>query len=395
MHTTANRSRLRTLLLAAAPVVILALGAAVAAVLMITRPMAGKSAPTVTATLVQVQPAAVTDHAVTFEVMGSVAAAREVDLRARVSGHVQSLSDRFTPGGLVGEGDMILALDDADYGLALRQAQSAVDTARADLDLEMGRQRVARAQLDMLTEAAGPAGDTSLALRRPQLAQAQAALAQAEADLEQARLNLERTTVRAPFNALVAERSVNLGSQVSTSDTLATLVGTDEYWIEAAVPVDKLCWMRFASGDGQGSAVEITARSQLEPVRGHVLRRDGALVESSRMARVLISVPDPLGLGRGGRPMLLDEYVTVRVTGDVVRDVVALPRAALREGAYVWIFEAGKLRIRPVIVAWSDADMVYVSDGVTSGERIVVTDIATPVEGMSLRLQDAEAGHAG
>ncbi|MGE4299121.1 MAG: efflux RND transporter periplasmic adaptor subunit [Desulfovibrionaceae bacterium] len=395
-HAAANRSRLHTYLLVAAPLGVLALGTVVAVILMATRPVVGKASPAASTVLVQVLAATRTDHAVAFDVMGTVTPAREVSLRARVAGHVQTLSEGFTPGGLLRKGDTLLTLDGDDYRLALRQAQSAVDTAQADLNIEMGQQRVARAQLDMLAQAAKILdGDVSLALRQPQLAKAQASLENARADLEQARLNLERTTVRAPFNALVTERSVNIASDVSTSDSLGTLVGTDEFWVEAAVPVDKLRWMRFASDGGEGSPAQITARSQAAPVAAQVLRRKGSLIESSRMAQVLVSVPDPLGRERGGAPLLLDEYVAVRITGDVMRDVVALPRSALREGASVWVFDAGMLRIRPVTVAWSDAETAFISKGVEPGERIVVSDIATPVDGMRLRLQDGKAANGG
>jgi RND family efflux transporter MFP subunit len=375
----------------AAPLAILALGAAVAAALMATKPVAGKAAPQAKSVLVQVLPATVTDQEAAIEVMGVVAPAREITLRARVAGCVQALGDTFVPGGRLRQGERVVALDDADYRLAVRQAQSAVDTAQASLDLEMGQQRVAQAQLDMLAQAAGAVGgDTSLALRQPQLAQARATLEDARASLEQARLNLERAAVRAPFNALVTERSVNLGSQVATSDTLATLVGTDEYWVKAAAPVDRLGWLEFSSPDAPGSPVRITARSQSAPVAGRVLRLAGGLIESSRMAQVLISVPDPLGLKRGGPPLLLDEYVTARISGRTMRGVAPLPRAALREEAAVWICAEGKLEIRPVTVAWRDADMVYLSAGVQPGELIVTSDIASPAAGMALRISGGD-----
>ncbi len=386
-HTPpAKPTRTRRVLYVFVPLAIVALGVAVAALLLATRPVAGKAAPQAKSALVEVMPAAVSDHAVVLEAMGSVSAAREVTLRSRVAGYVSSLSERFTPGGLLRQGEKALALDDADYRLALRQAQSAVDSAQADLDLEMGQQRVARAQLDLLAEAAGAVdGDTSLALRQPQLAQARATLEDARAALEQARLNLERTTVRAPFNALVTARSVDVGAQVGTSDTLATLVGTDEYWVKAAVPVDRLRWIEFPSGDAAGSAVQVAARSQAAPVPGRVLRLEGGLIESSRMAQVLIRVPDPLGLHRDGPPLLLDEYVTVRIGGRTLRGVVALPRTALREESQVWIDRDGALEIRPVTVAWRDTDTVYLAAGVSPGEQVVTSDIASPLAGMKLR----------
>lgn len=395
-HTTAERPRKHRVLKVVLPAAILALAIGAAAVLLATRPSAGRAQPQAKAALVKEQPATRQDKAATFEVMGTVTAARETELKARVSGHVLSLGGAFAPGGLLRKGQTALRLDDADYRLAVRQAESAVVTAKADLDLELGQQRVAEAQLEMLKEAAGTVdGDTSLALRKPQLAQARAALEDAEASLEQARLNLARTTVSAPFNALVTERSVNLGAQVSTSDALGTLVDTDEYWVQAAVPVERLHWMRFSGGDGPGSPAEIIARSQPDPRSGHVLRVTGALAESSRMALVLISVPDPLGLAGGEPPLLLDEYVTVRITGRVIPDVVPLPRSALREDAKVWIDQNGKLDIRPVAVAWRERDTVYLSSGVEPGEMIVLTDISGATQGMALRVQDGAGASGG
>jgi hypothetical protein len=52
--------------------------------------------------------------------------------------------------------------------------------------------------------------------------------------------------------------------------------------------------------------------------------------------------------------------------------------------------EEGKLEIRLVQVIFNDVDQVYVSEGLAEGEKLVVTDIAAPVEGMALRIAPAE-----
>ncbi|MBU1002983.1 MAG: efflux RND transporter periplasmic adaptor subunit [Proteobacteria bacterium] len=374
------------------PLLLLAVGAAAAFLLLSTKPSAGRARTSGDGPLlVQTQAVQAEDKAVTIMVMGTVSAAREIELRSRVAGHIQELSASFTPGGLLRAGQLALSLDDIDYRLAARQAENAVARTRADLDLEMGQQRVARAQLDMLPQSSSEALDeASLALREPQLVQARADLDDAEANLAQARLDLERTRVKSPFNALVTQRSVNLGSDISTTDTLGTLVGTDEYWVEAVVPVDQLRWINFSTDKQAGSPAEIFSRSRPNPRQGQVLHRIGALVESSRMARVLISIPDPLGLKDDDQPLVLNEYVSVRITGPTINGVVSLPREALREGTLVWVATGDTLDIRPVTVAWSDSDTIHITSGLTPGERVITTDIASPVQGMSLRVQGKE-----
>ncbi|BBD07107.1 efflux RND transporter periplasmic adaptor subunit [Desulfovibrio ferrophilus] len=389
MNNTHKATSSRRWLTIGMPLLLLLGGAAIAASLLFSRPSAGRGrAAGVTPTLVETISAKAEDRPISIEVMGTVSAAREIELRARVSGHVQKLSESFTPGGLLQSGEIALKLDDTDYRLALRQAQNEVIRTRADLDLERGQQQVAKAQLELLSLSSDTAvNETSLALREPQLAQAEADLDDAEAALEVARLNLERSQVKAPFNALVTERSVNLGSDISTTDTLGTLVGTDEYWIEAAVPVSQLRWIIFSTSQTPGSAVQIESKTSQASRSGHVLRRIGELVESSRMARVLISIPDPMGLRDGNQPLVLNEYVTAHITGPTVSNVIALPRQALRDGTSVWIANGNTLNIRPVNVTWSDRNTVFITSGLQTGEQVVTTDIASPIQGMTLHVQ--------
>ena len=62
----------------------------------------------------------------------------------------------------------------------------------------------------------------------------------AEAAVKMAQLDVDYTTIKAPYNSMVTERNVSVGSLTNTQDNLMTLVGIDEYRIEAAVAIDKL-----------------------------------------------------------------------------------------------------------------------------------------------------------
>jgi hypothetical protein len=74
----------------------------------------------------------------------------------------------------------------------------------------------------------------------------------------------------------------------------------------------------------------------------------------------------------------------------MLRDVVTVPRTALREGREVWVMtEKDTLAIRPVALAWTGEDRVLVSAGLADGERLVVSELQAPVEGMALRRPEA------
>ena len=96
-------------------------------------------------------------------------------------------------------------------------------------------------------------------MRKPHLAKAQAALEAAKASLAQAQVNLTRTEVAVPFNAVVVSKSVDIGAMATTQTVLATLAGTDKFWVEAAVPVDRLKWIAIPGPSGEaGSNVTVS-----------------------------------------------------------------------------------------------------------------------------------------
>ncbi|MFT6554562.1 efflux RND transporter periplasmic adaptor subunit [Alcanivorax sp. DSM 26295] len=206
-----------------------------------------------TAMLVEVRSAERGRFTPVIEVMGRVVPAREVTLQPRVSGRVIELAEAFEPGGRVAEGTALLRIDPADYQAALRQRRSELAQARADLELEQGRQAVAEQDFELLGEELDE-GNRHLVLRQPQLKQARARVDFAEAALRRAELDLQRTRISAPFDAQILSRDVATGSQVSTGDSLARLVATDRYWVSASVPLSQLRWLRFAEEDGEQGA---------------------------------------------------------------------------------------------------------------------------------------------
>ena len=402
MTTTSNsgqpaprRGPIRILAAIGLPLLVLAGGGLIAYALVKTAPQSDRKPPARAARLVEVEPVRFERHGTVIRAMGTVRPAREVALRPRVAGEIVEISPELVPGGRFKEGQMLARIDPTDFELAVRERESDVAQAKGTLALEMGQQTVAQHEFDLLGESIAEEG-RDLVLRKPQLAQAQARLDAAQAALDQARLNLNRTTVRAPFNATIRSRDVNVGMQVNTTTLLATLSGSDEYWVEVTVPVNQLRWIDIpTSNDEEGSrvrAVSEMANAAGEFREGRVLRLLPDLEDQGLLARLLVSVPDPLGRlseTEGFAPLILGDFVRVEIEGIGLESAAALNRSVFHDGDQVWIMTTdNRLEVRPVTVAFRGGDTLFVTNGIKAGEKLVVTDLPSAVEGMTLRTQE-------
>jgi RND family efflux transporter MFP subunit len=267
--------------------------------------------------------------------------------------------------------------------------QEAVAWARLALRQEQARKAVAEEEWELL-EASIPADQSNrdLALHLPQIDQAEAAIAAAEGSLAKSELDLERCTITAPFNAVVLREQVDLGRLVNPQTDVATLVGTDAYWIQVSLPVEHLKWIEIPGRGGKrgSTATVIHSAGSVEISRaGRVERLLGDVDPGGRMARLLI-VTD--------LPLLIGSYVTVEIHGRTIDNAIVIPRRALREvhseganGARqgLWILDGDdRLATREAEVIWRTENTVIVSNGFADGERLITSTISTPIEGMKL-----------
>ncbi len=339
------------------------------------------------AALVETVPVSRGDHRPVLEVLGVVEPARDIVLSPRVSGQIIEVRPAFVPGGIVREGDDLLRIDPADFKRVLAVRKSERRQVEAELAIEQGRQQAARQEFELLGEEIDPA-NRALVLREPQIEAIRARLDAAAAALEQAQLDLDRTVVTAPFDAQILTRDADVGSQLSPGDRLARLVGIDEYWIIASVPLRDLRWLRFPEDEQPGSPASVWHTSAWEPGvsrDAHVSRLIGTVDQQTRLARVLVTVPDPLGRQTDQPPLILGTIVQLRIEGRLIEDVVRIDREYLRQNDTVWVMADGALEIREVDVVFSDGSHAYIRAGLEAGADLVTTSLATVTPGLPLR----------
>ncbi len=422
-------SRNKTLLIV---VVILAVSLSLSWLILYTEPTSQKAKPQVPSPLVNVVEASRADAEVYITALGSLTASQHTLVKARVSGQVLSFGENADVGSIVEEGELLVQLDDAVYQNTLRSKESSLVQAEASYDLEIGQQNVAKAEVAQLNQLSGvlsqmgntgransgvslSAQGTALALRKPQLEQAKAMVSAAKADVDMAKLNLEYTKVISPYNAIIVNRNTSLGSQASTSETLFEIVGTDEYRVEASIPLDKIQSLNLLEGkDQEARIISSTGVERKGFVENHIASLD----EKTRMGRILITVPDPLALESDETPVILGDQVSVELSVGLFEDVFVVPRNALHSNDTVYVAipkensarsennpsaedapsaegaqkksekQSYELDIRPVKVAWKDIDFVYIKEGIENNEYLITSLVPAPIDGMPVTVQD-------
>jgi RND family efflux transporter MFP subunit len=380
-------------ILAAAGLIAFALNA------MKPRAKRGRSMPAVPiVSTVELKPSA---YRVEIEANGTVIPARQVEVLAEAEGMVIYVNPELVPGGRLAKGEVLLKIDPTDYDLEVTNRKALVAEAKLNLELEKAQQNIARKQWeDDLKTGNDQMVNRSLAFREPHLENALAKLDAAESSLKAALIARDRTVITSPFNALVLGQNVAKGQMVFRQRPVATLVDTDEFWIEVSVPLDRLRWISFPS---EGKKTGTSAEAVIDLGGGRTASRSaeayklqGELDPNGRMARALFRIPDPLSPGGEGdrtdyARFLLGSFVTLRIEAGSIEDSFSIPRAAMREGDTVWILGSGNtLDIRKVKVAWPRKDDIIVTGGLSAGERLVTSSLQSPLPGMALMPEGQE-----
>ena len=356
-------------------------------VLVVTKPEPPRAEKPLEGTLVDVIQIDARRHEVDLHAKGTVVPAQEVVLQAELGGRVVWQSPELVPGGRFKEGQPIAKIDPRDYELAVESFRAEVNRAKLDLALEKRRGEVAKREWNSFGEMDVSEEQRALAQREPQLESTRLALKAAQSALKKAQLDLTRTTLRAPFNAMVVAESVDTGQLISPQSTVARLVGTDEYHVQVSVPVAALLTVRARTDDAPGSETKIIQHVGPETIvrRGEVIRQLPDLDPGGAMARILVRIENPLGKP-GDLPLLLGSFVDVEVGAQPIDKAIRVPRVALRNGRSVYVMnDQDLLEIRDVQIAWTEPDAVLVTSGLKANERVVTSRIPTPVPNMLLR----------
>lgn len=422
-----------------AVVAVILAGLAIAAFLVRTKPEPDRRTNRRQGVLVEVMP--LEPQTKRMNVVGTAAAQarNELQLICKVGGEIEYLSPALREGAAFSKGDVLARIDPRRYRLTVERAQAGVRSAQTQLarieqqrandeaSLELARQQVAlyekelqRAEKLLRTQTGSEAArdtarvqlltarqsrqalENALALWPAQRDAAQAALEQARTSLDSARLDLEDTEVRAPFDGRTTTLLVEQGQFVAVGSPLARLYAKDAIEATVRVPLEDFLWIDTADLDGTPPRAEarLQVAGQAWAWQGRVVRADAAIDMATRTAgltvRIDASSPPRFLRSAGGEspgpqlsapPLLPGLFLEIEVEGRRLDNVFAVPLASVDQRNHAYIAtDKDTLDIRPVGVVRVTGETAWVGEGLERGDRLVLSPLSTPVQGMALRI---------
>lgn len=323
------------------------------------------------------------DTSFRIESQGTVQPRTETTLSAEISGAIVGISPKFVAGGVFQKGEELLRIDPSNYSAAVDRAQAMLEQRRIEFDgAEKLRSQGYRAESEY--------------------ASAVAALAAARADLVNAERNLERTIISLPYDGMVRTKAADLGQYVNPGTMLGVTFATDFAEVRLPLTDQDLAFIDLpdaadirGSGSSAGPLVELSAVQQGETRSwpAQIVRTEGVVDEKNRVTYAVARVADPYHLksqNGGSSALPVGTFVAARIVGTTVKNVIRVPRVALRGNRQLMFVDSeDRLYIRDVDILRSDSQYAYLRGGAGVGDRISLTTIESPLNGMKVRTSDS------
>jgi len=387
---------------------------------------------------ITVQPA---DVPVTIEGYGQVNALRSVDVTPEVSGMVTTIHPAMIEGGHIEAGSVLFEIDPRPYAARVGDAAAQVkrqtiamerlvaeegnlDADRKDLArqlelasnahvraLQLFKQGVgSQAAVDQAEQALVTARNEhdrlkrELALYPIRRGEAESEYESAAARLKLAEVELERTRVLAPFDARIKREDLEAGEVVSAGSVVATLI--DDSILEISVPLnsqDARQWLPFQATAGASDVWF----APLEKVDCAVYWTEGQgdyswegtldrvenYDEDSRTLTVVVRVTENQRRAHADQFPLVDGmFCTVKIPGREMKGVYALPSHTVSFEDTVYLAAGDHLKTVPVTVVRIEEALTYVADGLSPGDKVIVTRLVNPLDNTLLSVTDQDSG---
>ena len=426
------------------PLALLGVGLLAIIAMIAIRPAPRREEPPVRAPLVRVVPALVGTIALKVNAQGTVMPRTASDLVAEVAGRVEWVSPALVSGGAFEAGEALVRIEGADYEAELESARAAVARAESEASRagkELRRQRKL-AKNSVASQSRIDDAENANRIAQASLREARARRARAERDLD-------RTELRAPYTGRVRSESVDVGQFVNRGVSIGRLYAVDYAEVRLPLPDRELAYLDadvLTALGGESTdrpAVRLTAEfaGKTHSWMGEIVRSEGEIDARSRMVHVVARVEDPYGLKTrpapvlsgeasapeggeasgsspadpsggaalpdepaqpaelgwkaapepGSAPLAVGLYVEAEIEGRNVHGAYVLPREALHDhrgsSGNVWVVDdEDRLRARAVEVLRAQRNVVVITDGLAPGERVSVSRLRAPVDGMAVRV---------
>ena len=314
---------------------------------------------------------------------GVISPSSSITLISELNSKVDWISSKMQTGSSFQKNDTLLILDKRDYELALITAESNVLNAGVNLEREKAESDLASKEWKRVGAGTG----SDLALRKPQLAQANATYAAAQAMLERAQRNLKRTVFIASFDGRVRLRNVDEGATVFPGTVLGNIYASESF--EVRLPVaDQDVPFTGLEFNGQ----QIKQSKQLDVqffigksiLSGRVIRAEAEVDPITRMLSVVAEIENNK---EKSNTIAVGQFVQATISGIDIENVTVLPRTAVRDGS-VWIVDQElTLYKRSVETLRFENEFALIGEGLEKGDRLLTSRLSSLVNGLKVTFE--------
>ena len=298
----------------------------------------------------------------------------------------------FHPGGFFNKGELLLKIEDTNLKAALAEANANVSRTHLQLvqELELAKQ----AKIEWGARDWSLASD--LVKRKPQIQKAQAEAKAAEAKLNKATRDLARALVKTPFQGRILKTMVDVGQQVGAGSpsALAEIYALDAAEVFLSLSQTEMNFLGFSDGfqndKGFSVQVEVLNKKGKTIHQGRLERSEGVVDSQTRLTKLVALVKNcfanPFTPQKILEPLSVGQFVKVRLRG-ASQDVFVIPDSAFRtQNTILTVDQDNRLQIKEVETLHRAGKKVWVSEGLSDGEKVCITPIEIIANGMEVRV---------
>ena len=319
-----------------------------------------------------------TDIPISFDYTATVASSQDVIIYPKVGGTI--IKQFFRPGSKVKAGDKLFLIDPEKYQASFDSLDAAVGVANANLkNAETEFKRISA----LYKKNAVSQKDYDAAVAAYDIANAN--LVSAKANLKNAKIDLGYTTITAPFDGVVGDNQVDVGSLVIANQTkLVRLTKINP--IEAEFYIADVDNLTRKTNLDNGSWQQLNSDAVLsvngENFNGKVNFIDNVVNTATGSVLAKASFDNSEG------KILPGAFGHIKMSGFVQKNAFNIPQVALQQSAtnsYVLVVKDGKVSQKNVKTGYQTKNMVAVTEGLEDGDKIIVNNflkigVGAPVE---------------
>lgn len=315
---------------------------------------------------------------------GSLRAFQNADLSFRVDGTIIMRDVRV--GYRARKDEVLIQLDPREYEIALQKAKGKVRSVEAQLDF--AQKDYVRMQ-KIYERDPGAISESLLDRKKETANQLKAELTIAQGDFDQAADNLSYTSLKAPFDGIIAAIYVENHEQVRAKQVVLRFLDIADREMEIYVPEKYINSLLEGKEQLQ---FEIRLDAFPKAVFPATIKEIGTEASSTTqtypVTLSLQKIPDEISLlaGMSGKAFLNRSV-------DDLSDTYKIPKSAIftdnGQATYVWLVDPKTRTVhkKAVKVDESHKGMILVREGLASGDRIVTAGTSFLIEGQQVKLE--------